>query len=174
MQRIILNTFFFKNIFRFSLTISLFVLIICYLNPSIAKEAKNHKNSKTGEVYYMKGEKYISIKGKKLSLSQMCKIDLNGDKFDDFVFLIQGWKVFVLLTNGQNQTNLHLIKDLGKFKPNLHCIKGDFVTETTVGRRKGRKFKVPTGTFFEIGWPESAAVAYYWENGSFKEVWTSG
>ena len=111
----------------------------------------------------------------KTKISPMCKIDLNGDKADDFVFLAYGWKAFVLLTKGKKY-NLHWVDDMSRLSEwgFLSCHKGNYVTETTAGpgkRTVGRKFKIPEGFYFIIGQPEGAAAAYYWKDGAFKVVW---
>ncbi|MDE0091690.1 MAG: hypothetical protein OXN83_00200 [Oligoflexia bacterium] len=110
----------------------------------------------------------------KAERSPMCKIDLNGDKADDFIFLVYGWKVFVLLTKN-GAYNLYLVDEIEKLSRwgQLFCREGNYVTETTAGDGSGRKFKVPTGAYLEIVEPESSSVVYYWKGNGFQEVWTS-
>ena len=111
----------------------------------------------------------------KTKISPMCKIDLNGDKTDDFVFLVYKWKVFVLLTKDKKY-NLQWVDNMSRLSEwgFLSCHKGKYVTETTAGpgkRTVGRKVKIPEGFYFIIGQPEGAAAAYYWKDGTFKVVW---
>ena len=113
--------------------------------------------------------------------SVMCKIDLNGDKADDFVFLVKGWKAFVMLTK-DNKYQLHFITIV---KPDdiiaeyllLSCRKGNHIIETPTGpgnkELKDRTFRVPTNSYFEIIEPECCSVAYYWKDNGFQQVWTA-
>ena len=105
-------------------------------------------------------------------VSQTCQIDLNGDKRNDFVFLTYGWKAFVLLATKNKNYKLHFISEtkwLGMWGT-LSCNKGKYITKTSAGSSKGRKIKVPTGTYFEIAEAECCSTAYYWKNNKFEKV----
>ena len=109
----------------------------------------------------------------------MCTIDLNGDKINDFVFLVYNkWKVFVLLTKNK-EYKLHIIKHGRLTDSNiLSCYKRDYIIETEAGdgdlkTKKERTIKVPEGSYFEIIEPECCSVAYYWKDNTFKKIWTS-
>lgn len=54
----------------------------------------------------------------------------------------------------------------------LICKQGIEVKETAAGSGKGRLFKTP-GAYLELVKPESSAVAFIWNKGSFQEVWTA-
>lgn len=116
-------------------------------------------------------------------LSPVCEIDLNGDKIDDFVFLVYDWKVFALLTikpkppfNENYQLHFFKYGKANKSDVFLYCYKKNYITETPAGpgkREEGRKIKVPTGSYFEIVTSECCSTAYYWENNKFfKQVTT--
>ena len=123
-----------------------------------------------GFIAHTYGDKEIKTK-----LSPTCKIDLNNDKVDDFLFLVYGWKAFVLLTTKNKNYKLHFINygNINKTDVFLSCVKGKYITETTAGSAKGRKIKVPTGTYFEIAEAECCSTAYYWKNNKFEKVATS-
>ena len=121
-----------------------------------------------------KKEKAAVKKETATKMSPMCKIDLNGDKAEDFVFLIHGWKAFVLLTKGKKY-ELHLVTDasrLGEWTI-LSCRKGFYVLDFFKRKTKNQKVKIPEGSYFEIDQLEGATSVYYWKDGAFKEVWTS-
>lgn len=102
-----------------------------------------------------------------------CEMDFNGDQKADKAMLIEGLKGRELLAliakkNGYDT----FVVTTGKENMFLNCKVGNEVKETIAGGGKGKVYKTP-GAFLELVKPESSAVAYIWNKGSFQEVWTA-
>lgn len=102
-----------------------------------------------------------------------CEIDLNGDKKADKALLIEGisGRELIVLIATETGYDTHVVST-GKGHMFLNCKFGTKIKETIAGSGKGKEYKVP-GAYLELVKAESSAVAYIWQKGSFKEVWTA-
>ncbi len=102
-----------------------------------------------------------------------CEIDLNGDNQADKAILLEGLsgrELIALIAKKKGYDSF--VVSAGKKNMFLNCKFGTEVKETVAGSGKGRTYKTP-GAFLELIKPESSSVAFVWNKGSFREIWTS-
>lgn len=102
-----------------------------------------------------------------------CEIDLNGDQKADKALLIEGLngRELLVLTAKARGYEAHVVAN-GKPHMFLSCKIGSEVKETIAGGGSGKIHKTP-GAYLQLMKPESSAVAYVWNKGSFQEIWTA-
>jgi hypothetical protein len=114
--------------------------------------------------------------GQPLKYISSCEIDLNADGEADIAILVEtvrGWELIALMKTSDGY-NSYVVTDNRKGMY-LYCHYGYTVTEFPFDDTKSeaeRTYKTP-GTFLELVYPESSAVAYFWNGNGFTEVWTS-
>jgi hypothetical protein len=102
-----------------------------------------------------------------------CEMDLNGDSLSDKAILLEGLagRELIALIAKKTGYDTYVIST-GKPHMFLSCKFGPEVKETLTGSGTGKTHKTP-GAYLELIKPESSSVAYIWNNGKFKEVWTA-
>jgi hypothetical protein len=102
-----------------------------------------------------------------------CESDLNADGDLDTALLVstsKDYELIVIMRLGEH-TKSYIVNS-SKFKRFLTCESGMQIKETTAHPGKGKVYKT-NGQYLLLTQPESSAVAYFWSEGKFKEVWLS-
>jgi len=113
--------------------------------------------------------------GAPLKYIASCELDLNNDGDPDIAFLVETLKgrELIVLLRTKNGYKAFL---LSRGKPNMYlsCHFGKYVEETLAGKgeKKGKVYKT-NGTYLKLTQPEGSSVAFFWNNNTFQEVWTS-
>jgi len=104
-----------------------------------------------------------------------CAIDLNADGNPDSALLINTGKSYELIVIMRLKEGLKsYVLDRSETSRYLTCNYGTQLKETEVGlgKKPGRTYTT-NGFYLALLQPESSAVAYFWSDGKFKEVWLS-
>lgn len=102
-----------------------------------------------------------------------CEVDLNNDGKHDVSLLIEtseGYQLIVLFSTAKGYDS-HIVAKFDS-KMNLSCAYGKTLESTVAGKGKiDRKLYDVNGPYLLLSLPESSAVAYFWNNNGFQEVW---
>ena len=140
----------------------IFVLVAVLLSCNIYTNNVVHAESKAGAP---------------LKFTSGCRIDLNGDKRNDTVLMIENGasnsnELIVLISDGDGYKTYVLKR--GDFNMYLSCNHGEKLLETKSGDgNKSPRVHQTNGAYIELIQPESSSVAYYWKERDFVEVWLS-
>jgi hypothetical protein len=103
------------------------------------------------------------------------EVDMNLDKYDDLVFLIEtgeGYKLITLIKLKSGYKTYTLLNTKEKVIITCKFCKEIISTEAGKGKNNTHVLKIP-GPFIEVSQPEGASSVFYWSKGKFIRVWVS-
>lgn len=115
---------------------------------------------------------YFSSFGQNLEVLQKCELDLTNDSKPDLATVVKtqlGQQLIVFVAGKDSYEPIPVTSKVDGMT--LSCVRGDSLSETRTGNTMSRNVKT-NGAYILLAQPEGAAVAYYWNNRKFSEIWT--
>jgi len=112
--------------------------------------------------------------GKPIAFVGGCDVDLDKDGDDDSVLYInseRGYELIAIMRLKEGMKT-YLLNRSNSLR-HLKCQYGFRIKETDTDRKKQGKVYEIDREFVALLQPESSEVAYFWQDGEFKEVWLS-
>jgi hypothetical protein len=102
-----------------------------------------------------------------------CEIDLDKNGESDLALIVEsshGQELIALMRSKGNYKAFLLYEKCNRM--NLSCKYGTFLIETSAGKGEKKRKKVKTnGVYLLLSQPESAKIAFYWDENKFKKLW---